>query len=134
MIRALIDANKKALEERTLGAFAHNYCAYTYDNSIHRCAVGVVLTIEQIDTIHAEYLNTSHVAEIGLQLSSEELAVYQWTQHLHDCWATGTEVEDPLKDNLPLPLAQFVSRYENQSGGEQRFRNWIALLDREYPV
>lgn len=145
-VRGVVEACKKALADRTLGAFHTKTCRYVYqDNEAPAlgCAIGVALPDHIRRYVADRAVNGSPV---GALIASRKLAnpseadlnVLKITQALHDNWAGNETLVLPLTvilaSDMAEPLKAFVVERNSGYVGETAFREWIALLDEMYPA
>lgn len=147
--RQLIDANLKALEDRTLGAFYYPTCMYVYPGEKHFCAIGVAIPMEIIQGWDKNFvfwkINENSVEDLTrlTKLKFEHKWIAYYTQMLHDTWASRnnkyTDMEFlglhpiPTSRMIPGALAKFLRGINGQRINEEVFRAWINLLDETYP-
>lgn len=154
-IRQLIDANKRALDERKLGAFRaaqmeppaqhRHLCLYRYPDGCG-CAIGVALPEEVISQIVGNHLNSASLGkltwespDLNTPVEYEDRKIFEITQLLHDGWLRGTE----SWSNHALPLARllgpvygaFMDVHSRAFPilNEEAFRAWIDFLDAMHP-
>jgi len=116
-LREVIDANRKALAERRLGAFLFtrpveeelsqlsekpaNRCLYDYGDG-HGCAIGVALNPETIAEIHRRNHNPVNVGGLmrnGLiTCEDSEVIAISRIQRAHDNWAR--DPHGKLRDDI----------------------------------
>lgn len=136
-IRAIVDANRKALAERRLGAFAHKSCQYKYDDG-KRCAIGVVFSEAFAARLVQENDNFLAINEVRLayrgEVLLEHIPIVRMTQRLHDSWAVQDAMRDDGNDFPAGPIQDFVRKHSDTIITESVFRAWIDLLDTTYPA
>ena len=139
-VRQLIDANRRALANRTLGAFLNNAeCLYDYGNGC-RCAIGVVLTDADLEEIRVNDANHSPVTGLidNALIEVEDAAVFGATQRLHDTWLSrrpfyiGDGNFQPR--DLPMELRRFITDFQGIGIMESNFVQWLDLLDKHFPA
>lgn len=135
-IRDLIDANLKALANKTLGAFLFRSIRYDYQNGCHRCAIGVVLGDEKVAEVVGSGCNAAALSKLIISglVQVEDEVLFQNTQLLHDRWAMGARFERIQKTGYPAEIEAFLDEHSGEKVDSQTFTDWINLLDRMYPA
>lgn len=138
-VRHLIDANRKALVDRTLGAFISDDCLYNYGNGYH-CAIGAVLNIADLQLIEINDANHSPLVGLinGGLIEVENITVFTATQKLHDSWLSGFSFSFGdyivMTPNFPTELHMFLTQLVGQGVEEMNFIQWIDLLNKHFPA
>lgn len=140
-IRQLIDANRRALADRTLGAFRWTQGSYSYPDGC-KCAIGVVLPDEVLTRLNDLDLNgiLVHVLAKKKHIEVESVGIFRMTQILHDNWARRHKffagemyVGGILYYDLSQEMKDFIVKMQGQVIVQKNFADWIDLLDRTYP-
>lgn len=110
----LVAANRKAIEDDTLGALNNNNCQYRYMNAKgdptgEACSIGVALNDKAHSKVRRlgynscgfELLVRTKVVEVVGHHNAYELALNM--QRLHDAWAQGEGAMISVKDPLLIP-------------------------------
>ena len=84
----LVDAIEKAYKEETLGALYYDSCNYIYPDNVSRCAIGAVLTSEEIEDVIGRDWNGESVTILNRAIVEfEDIEIAEMLQDSHDSWA-----------------------------------------------
>lgn len=140
-IRQLIDANRRALADRTLGAFRWTQGSYSYPDGC-KCAIGVILPDDVLTRLNELDLNNTLIHELTKKkvIEVENVGVFRMTQIFHDIWAQRHRfyvgemfVSGMVIYDLTMEMKEFIVRFNGQHIVQKNFADWIDLLDRTYP-
>lgn len=129
-VRKLIEANRIAFREGTLGAFKHTLCRYDYEDGCH-CAIGAALTVEELARVHTLGLNGQPLGVLrrnGLEVERPE--IFGLVQAIHDCWASGNTFLGEHQDYEEFPeIAALVEEYNARKIGPVEFVTMLDVLE-----
>lgn len=137
-VRQLIDSNRVAFREGTLGAFVHSDCRYDYEDGCH-CAIGASLAGSDLAAIRTLGLNNQPLGVLirnGVEF--EHPAIFGLAQSLHDAWASGSHifgegVEEDGSDFKAFPeIAAFVAEVSGSKVGPAEYATFLDVLDRTF--
>lgn len=134
-IQKIIDCNRKALKDGTLGALHGLPVRYQNDDGVHGCAIGVCLSRSEISDIKALGFNMGSVKLImGAGITFENFEIAAITQTIHDAWA-GNRIYrrapglGRTKDEVVLA---FEDQLVDNRVDRPVFEAWLDLLEDLY--
>lgn len=143
--RDIVDANRRALTDGTLGAVqGFEYCSYDYGYGV-RCAIGVVLNHESMAKVESWDLNSMSVnALVGKSRTNdvpfvefEDIKVAKLTQNLHDAWAEERGLK-PLSDwnvtlDIPIMIDFMLKKNISKDAliNRELFEKWLDYVETE---
>lgn len=153
--KELIEAIEKHLEEETLGAQQGYDCCrlrYKHDPN-HRCAIGAVMTPEEIDEVEGMGFGGTVLSMVNAHLANfENVPFAVATQILHDQWLYDSHLtldqksrgvgyhhsdNDIIVSRYTVGLEDRMMEMVNEINtdrivNEEVFRRWIALAREVY--
>lgn len=137
-IRKLIDGNRKALAEGTLGALnRQSQCFYEYPNGC-RCGIGTAFSNYAIGRLKKKRVNdrgVNRLVSAGL-VEFEDFSVAEAIQELHDHWALGFPFQPTCTSNEKMrPLLKaHLNGLRGVDLTRDHYEAFLNILDILYPV
>lgn len=145
----LVAVNRKAIADRTLGAFNHAACYYRYKDTKGKptgegCSIGVALNDEAAQEVEALAYNSAgfdmlvrrNILEVTGHPAAYDLAMNM--QRLHDAWAKHEGVFAKLTrpDLIPQAIKSFLDDLSSLLGPPKHidqtiFEDYLAMIEAE---